>query len=111
MVWLHNSEVSVNHVRSHLPLGASIESIGPGGDMAQIRAATRGRQAVSGNLDPLEVLWRGSPATIAREVERLMTVCKEGGGYVFATGEMNPSDVPAENMAAMMQAAKRLSVY
>jgi uroporphyrinogen-III decarboxylase len=111
MVWLHNSEVSVNHVRSHLPLGASIESIGPGGDMAQIRAATRGRQAISGNLDPLEVLWRGSPATIAREVERLMTVCKEGGGYVFATGEMNPRDVPAENMAAMMQAAKRLSVY
>jgi uroporphyrinogen-III decarboxylase len=40
-----------------------------------------------------------------------MTVCKEGGGYVFATGEMNPRDVPAENMAAMMQAAKRLSVY
>jgi len=111
MVWLHNSEISAPHVLSHLPLGVGFESIGPDADFASIRERVRGKRAVSGNLNPIEVLWRGTPETIAREVERLMDIGKPGGGYVFATGEMNPRQVPAENMRAMMQAAKHLATY
>ncbi len=111
MVWLHNSEISVPHVLSHCPLGVSFESIGPDADIGKVREATIGKQAVSGNLDPIEVLWRGSPESIAREVERIMEICKPGGGYIFNTGEMNPRDVPEANMKAMMQTAKRLAEY
>jgi len=108
MVWLHNSETRVDHVLSHLPLGHSFENIGPAADLREIREATRGRLAISGNLDPIAVLWRGTPALIAAEVERLMAIGK-GGGYIFNTGEMNPREVPVENMAAMIQTAKRLA--
>jgi len=111
IVWMHNSEIKPEHVLSHRPLGCSYENIGPAADMAAVRAATRGTMAISGNLDPIEVLWRGTPELIAREVERIMGICKPGGAYIFNTGEMNPRDVPERNMTAMVQAARKLAAY
>ena len=35
-----------------------------------------------------------------------MKPCYAAGGYLFNTGEMNPRDVPAENMKAMIAAAR-----
>ena len=111
MVWLHNSEVRRDHVLSHLSLGHSIENIGPAGDLSDIRAAIRGRLTLSGNLDPIEVLWRGTPSRIRKEVERIMAIGKPGGRFIMNTGEMNPRDVPEENMDAYMKAAKELAAY
>ena len=45
------------------------------------------------------------------EVERIMDACKEGGGYIFNSGEMNPGYVAEENMLAYMNTAKKLSEY
>jgi uroporphyrinogen-III decarboxylase len=111
MVWMHNSEVKLDHVLSHHPVGMSFESIGPYGDIRQIREATRGIQPISGNLDPLNVLWQGNPEIIAAEVNRIMSICKKGGGFIFNTGEMNPRETPAENMEAYMSAAQDLAEY
>jgi len=111
LVWLHNSEVKKEHVLAHLPLGVSVENIGPAGDMRELREATRGRMPLSGNLDPIEVLWRGTPEQIERDVTRIMEICKPGGAYVFNTGEMNPRQVPEENMDACMATAKKVSAY
>jgi hypothetical protein len=36
MILMHNSETKVDHVLSHLPLGVSIESVGPDADIRQI---------------------------------------------------------------------------
>jgi uroporphyrinogen-III decarboxylase len=111
MIWMHNSEIKKEHVAGHIPLGLSFESIGPAADIGEIRELTRGKMAISGNLDPIEVLWRGTPELITKEVERIMKICKPGGGYIFSTGEMNPRDIPEENMLAMMKAAKRMSEH
>ena len=110
-IWMHNSEVLLDHVLSHLPLGVSVEGIGPDGNMRQIREATRGLQTISGNLDPIKVLWQGNPDIIAAEVERIMGLCKEGGGFIMGTGEMNPRDIPEENMEAYMTAAQKIAAY
>jgi uroporphyrinogen-III decarboxylase len=111
MIWLHNSETQVEHVLSHLPLGCSFENIGPTGDMRRIREATRDKLAISGNLDPLEVLWKGTPSLVAGEVERIMGICKPGGAYIANTGEMNPRDVSEDNMLAYVRTAKELGKY
>jgi uroporphyrinogen-III decarboxylase len=108
---MHNSEIKVDHVLSHLPLGVSIESVGPDADIRAMREAMKGRIPLCGNLDPINVLWKGTPETITAEVERIMGICKEGGGYVFNTGEMVPRFVPEENMDAFMSAAKKLAAY
>lgn len=111
MIWMHNSETKLEHVMSHLPLGLSFESIGPDADIRIIREATRGLQPISGNLDPINVLLNGNPVTITKEVERIMKVCKDGGGFIFNAGEMNPRQIPEENMDAYMTAAHKLAEY
>jgi uroporphyrinogen decarboxylase len=111
MIWLHNSEIRVDHVRSHLPLGHSIESIGPDADIREIREATAGMMPISGNIDPLKTIYRGTPEMVEHEVERIMGICKKGGGYIFNSGETIPGQTPEENMLTMMRTAKRLARY
>jgi [methyl-Co(III) methylamine-specific corrinoid protein]:coenzyme M methyltransferase len=111
IIWLHNSEIEVNHVRSHLPLGCSFENIGPDADIREIREATKGKVPISGNIDPIKVLWQGTPQVVESEVERIMAACKDGGGFIFSSGEMVPRQTPEENMSAMVKTVKRLAAY
>jgi uroporphyrinogen decarboxylase len=111
MIWLHNSEIKLENVVSHLPLGVSFENIGPAANILEISNAVKGKAAISGNLDPLKVLWEGTPELVKKETERIISICKSNGGYVFNTGEMNPSQVPEENMRTMMETARSLSAY
>ncbi|MCX5642583.1 MAG: uroporphyrinogen decarboxylase family protein [Candidatus Omnitrophica bacterium] len=109
MTFLHNSEISLPHIALECELGADVISIGPGADFAQVKAATEGKTCIMGNLDPIEVLLKGSPELVAAEVERIMAIGKKGAGYIFDDGEMIPRDVPVENMRALMKTAKALS--
>jgi uroporphyrinogen decarboxylase len=111
MIWMHNSEISLEHILSHLPLGLSFENIGPAADIQLVSDTLKGKTAFSGNLDPLEVLWKGTPDLVKRETERIIKACKTNGGYIFNTGEMNPGQVPAENMKAMIDTARNLAEY
>ena len=72
----------------------------------QAKKATSGKVALIGNLDPLEILERGTPDKVTEEAERIMKIGKQGGSYIFNTGEMIPRDTPVENMRAMMRSAK-----
>jgi uroporphyrinogen-III decarboxylase len=111
MIWMHNSETNLENILSHIPIGSSFENVGPAADIAQVSAALKGKAAFSGNLDPLEVLWKGTPELVIAETARIMKSCKDNGGYIFNTGEMNPSQVPAGNMKAMMDTARHLAEY
>jgi uroporphyrinogen-III decarboxylase len=106
IVHLHNSEISVPHLLAEAELAPDIINCGPGADMAEARKALAGRVCVSGNLDPIDVLLRATPQQVAAETDRLVRTCR-GTGYLFCTGEMNPRDVPPENMRAMVAAVRR----
>jgi [methyl-Co(III) methylamine-specific corrinoid protein]:coenzyme M methyltransferase len=111
MMWMHNSEIHPDHVRSHFPLGYSFENIGPDADIKEIRDATKGIVSISGNIDPIKVLWKGTPELVEQEVERIIATCKEGGGFIFSSGEMVPRETPEENISAMVKAVRRLGAY
>ncbi|MDY0164902.1 MAG: uroporphyrinogen decarboxylase family protein [Thermoguttaceae bacterium] len=106
IVHLHNSEVATPYLLAEAELGADIINCGPNANMAEVREAFTGRNCFSGNLDPIEVLMRGTPGQVAAEAERLIAVCYPAGGYLFSTGEMNPRDVPVENMRALVAAVR-----
>ena len=80
--------------------------MGPAADIAECNKALSGVACMSGNLDPIEVLMRGTPETIESEAKRIMDIYKPGGGFIFNTGEMNPRDVPEENMRALVKSAR-----
>lgn len=107
MIHLHNSEISVPHLLAETELGVDIVNCGPAAQMDQVKSALSGKQCYSGNLDPIEVLMRGTPDQVAGQAQRLVRLCYPAGGYVFNTGEMNPRNVPEANMKAMIQAARQ----
>jgi uroporphyrinogen decarboxylase len=109
LVHLHNSEISVKYLLAEAELDADIINCGPDADLAAVRAALTGKNCFSGNLDPIEVLMRGTPDEVAREARRIIEIGYADGGYLFNTGEMNPRDVPVENMKALVESARRTS--
>jgi uroporphyrinogen-III decarboxylase len=48
----------------------------------------------------------GTPDQVANEARRIKSIGKQGGGYIFNTGEMVPRDVPVKNMEAMLAAVR-----
>ena len=104
---LHNSETEVPYLLAESDLGVDIISVGPAADIAAVQEAKAGRQCFTGNLDPIEVLMRGTPEDVAAEAERICGICAPPGGYMFCTGEMNPRDTPEANMRAMVEAVRR----
>lgn len=88
------------------PVGVTVKGEG------NILRATCGYLPVNWDtLDPIEILWQGNPRSITSEVERIMGICKEGGGYIFNTGEMNPRQTPEENMLAYMSTARKMAEF
>jgi len=110
IVHIHNSEIHVPYLLAEAELGVDIINCGPAADMAEVCAALGGRCCVSGNLDPIEVLFKGTPEEVVREAERIVRIGYTQGGYLFNTGEMNPRDTPAENMRAMIQSVHRTGI-
>ncbi len=109
IVHLMNSEIKVPYLLAEAELGVDVVNAGPGADIAEVRKAFTGKCCFSGNLDPIEVLMRGTPEEVAAEAERIARIGSSTGGYLFCTGEMNPRDTPAENMKAMIEAVRRVS--
>ena len=107
LVHLMNSEIKLEYLLAEAELGVDIVNCGPGSDIAAAREAFTGKTCFSGNLDPIEVLMRGTPEEVAREAERIVKIGASAGGYVFCTGEMNPRDTPAENMKAMIEVVRK----
>ena len=111
LTFFHASEIKADYMAKQIDLGIDIMSVGPEGDIEEAREITKRKVALCGNLDPVNVLQNGTPEQVAAEAERIMSVCKPGGGYAFNTGEMVPRDTPVENVRAMAEVARRMGTY
>lgn len=103
MVFLMCSEISIPHIELECQLKPDAVCVGPAAEMKAVLDAMRGKACIMGNVDPIEVLMRGTPAQVEQEVERLMTFGRETTGFILNSGEMVPRDVPVENMHTMMR--------
>ena len=59
-----------------------------------------------GGSDTRAVLPNGTPAQVAEDVRRRLRVFAPGGGYVFQQVHNVMSNVPPQNVAAMLDAAR-----
>lgn len=107
LTFFHASEEKLPYIEKQVALGADVLSVGPGIDIAEAKKATSGKVALMGNLDPINVLERGTPEQVSAEAARIMRIGKDRGGYIFDTGEMVPRDTPEENMRAMIRSARQ----
>ncbi len=56
------------------------------------------------------VLWDHRDAIVG-EIERVVPILKENGGYIFSSDHSIPNSVPLENMAAIIEAVKKAGKY
>jgi MtaA/CmuA family methyltransferase len=111
VVIYHASEHKVPHMRAQAATGIDVLSIGPGADIALVKEELGGEICLIGNLDPIGVLFEGTREDVRRETERVMQIGKQGGGYIFNSGEMIPRMTPEEHIVAMMETARSLASY
>jgi uroporphyrinogen-III decarboxylase len=64
---------------------------------------------ICGNV-PSSLLLKGTPADIKEHCRRLIEVVGENGGYILTSGAIM-NQAKADNIRAMMEAAKEYGVY
>jgi uroporphyrinogen-III decarboxylase len=80
-------------------------------DLAEVAGVVRGRKALCGNMDGLQLLPRGSREQIAAEVCRQLDVAACNGGFVMGAGSPIAPDTPLANMRAFLNATREFGVY
>ncbi|MBU1742357.1 MAG: uroporphyrinogen decarboxylase family protein, partial [Proteobacteria bacterium] len=60
-----------------------------------------------GNVNPVDVLLNGTPEQVAAASERCIRQAAPGGGFVLAAGCDTGYRTPGENLAAMVETARR----
>lgn len=102
----HASEEKPEMVDLQSQVGFSILSIGPGLKLDQAREAAKGRVCLSGNVDPILCLERGTPEQVREAVRWTIENISIHGGHVMNSGEMVPRDTPEENVRAFIETAR-----
>jgi uroporphyrinogen-III decarboxylase len=75
-------------------------------DIAQVKATMGHRVALMGNVPPLSVGVRESPAVVAEWSKKCLDKAAPGGGMILSVGGGVSPDMPAENMDAMLETAR-----
>ena len=103
----HAAETSLAHLKLETELPVSAVNVGEGVSIAKVKRDLGVKKCLMGNFDPL-ILRDGTPQEVAEATEKMIRENLPGGGYVFDTGEGVMANTPADNVAAMMTAARNL---
>lgn len=85
--------------------GADCLSLDHAVDIAKAKHNAGKNIAIMGNLDPVGLLMRGTPESIASESRRLIDVAGQDGGFILAPGCETPQSTADENVIAMCKTA------
>jgi uroporphyrinogen decarboxylase len=66
-----------------------------------------GRVCLLGNLDPVEVLWRGTPEVVAQSARQAIADAGASSGFILGSGCEVPVAAPPENLKAMIAAPQK----
>lgn len=77
------------------------------GDRKEVYNSFRPRTTVIGGIDQMFLLFKGTPAQVASEVEAMISDWGNGPGYMIAPGCEMAFKTPVENIIALREAAAR----
>jgi len=78
-------------------------------DMARAKKILGDRNCIAGNV-PTSLMCTGTPREVKEHCKNLIEVCGKRGGYIL-TGGAQVHNTTAENLRAMVEAAKEYGVY
>jgi hypothetical protein len=74
-------------------------------DLADAKQRLAGRVFIKGNVDPVNVVLRGTPEACYRDARERIAIAGPGGGYILSTACSVPPHAPPANIAALTRAA------
>lgn len=80
-------------------------------DLAAVKRRYGDRIALKGNVDPFEILLKGTPSDVEREVQRCIMAAAKGGGFILGTADSTIKGTPFENIHAFVEAGRRYGKY
>jgi uroporphyrinogen decarboxylase len=92
----------IDYLKVMAEVAVDVVSLPEEADIVQAKEAIGSRVCLMGNIDPIKVMWRGTPEEVAAHTRRIKEVCRKGG-HIFNTGEGLPFDTPVENVLTMMR--------
>jgi uroporphyrinogen decarboxylase len=84
--------------------GAHILELDHKVDLKTAKARVGHRVCLMGNLDPVELLWRGTPEAVNHAARKAIEDAGDGGGFILGSGCEVPPGAAIENLKAMMAA-------
>ena len=100
--FFYTAEQRVDYLRVMAGAGADVVSLPEEADLTQVKEAIGDKVCLMGNIDPIKVMWRGTPGAVAAHTRRIKEISRKGG-HIFNTGEGLPQDTPEENVLTMMR--------
>ena len=104
----HSAETSLAHLAKQIQLPVHAVNCGEGICITKVKRALEPELCLMGNFDPF-LLRDGSPEQVAEATERMIDENLRGARYIFNTGEGVMCNSPPANVAAMLDAAKKLA--
>ncbi len=75
-------------------------------DLASAQQILQGKVCLAGNVDPVEIMSRGTERQVEEKAKECIEVAAPGGGYILMTGCDIPPEAPVENAKALLRAAR-----
>jgi len=118
--WAHQKGIrahlhSCGDIRPFIPelIEMGLDALNPlevkaGMDPLLLKATYGDKLVLHGGINA--VLW-DSPAAVEAEIQRLLPILKEGGGYIFSSDHSVPSSVSLADFRRIVELAKKVGAY
>ena len=103
----HNDTPCLHLVESLAEAGFDVFNFSHQMDIGEVKARMGHRVAVMGNVPPLDVGVRGTPADVARWARECLEKGAPGGGMILSFGGGVSPGTPPENIDALLQTARQ----
>ena len=74
-----------------------------------IHAVVGDKFVLAGNLNPMTLIWEGTPEAVNARIKDIFENELDGARYCICTGCETPRDTPIQNLQAMKQASEMYS--
>lgn len=107
----HNDADSTHILHLLADCGFEVFNFSPATDMAKAKQGIGQKVCLMGNLNPVNVLLKGTPERVEAECKRCIQIGAPGGGYILSLGGGPSMETPEENIKSMVRAAKKYGRY